>query len=273
MEQKNKAIFEEFETFKDEQEKDLWKIILVANTFFLAGSFILMFVFEGILKLGVVSWYRYWILVAGNLVVHFFLFLALIKNFKVWLLKYILAIYGPLLVMGWIFSTDPNYAKPIFLFTITVTSLFSFLFQDIKVLSLSGLVTLILFGVLFSHYLKIGAPITLYEICLVYLLYTVSLGFNFVNLKRNRFFLTELLQKRIELEDERLSLKIKVEARTRELKELAGSLEEQVKQRTKELQERIDQLQRFQKLTVGRELKMAELKKKIKELEKGESGR
>lgn len=54
--------------------------------------------------------------------------------------------------------------------------------------------------------------------------------------------------------------------RTKELQEMAAGLEEKVKERTKELQEKIDEMERFQKLTVGREIKMAELKKEIKRL-------
>ena len=61
-------------------------------------------------------------------------------------------------------------------------------------------------------------------------------------------------------------LEIKVQARTRELRELADSLEEQVKERTQELQAKIAALERFQRLTVGRELKMIELKNEIKKL-------
>lgn len=61
-------------------------------------------------------------------------------------------------------------------------------------------------------------------------------------------------------------LEIKVRTRTKELKQLADTLEEKVQQRTGELHKRVKELEDFQKLTVGREVKMIELKKKIKEL-------
>jgi len=51
-----------------------------------------------------------------------------------------------------------------------------------------------------------------------------------------------------------------------ELKELQLSLEERVRQRTEELQERIDELEKFRKLTEGREIKMAGLKEENKKL-------
>jgi len=56
-----------------------------------------------------------------------------------------------------------------------------------------------------------------------------------------------------------------------EIKTLQENLEKKVEERTKELQKRIEELEKFHKLTVGRELKMIELKKKIKELEKVEN--
>lgn len=52
-----------------------------------------------------------------------------------------------------------------------------------------------------------------------------------------------------------------------ELKRLTGELEQKVEERTKELQARMEELERFNRLAVGRELKMIELKKRIKELE------
>ena len=53
-----------------------------------------------------------------------------------------------------------------------------------------------------------------------------------------------------------------------ELKALQENLEEKIRERTKELQKRVEELEKFHQLTVGRELKMVELKKKIKEFEK-----
>lgn len=50
------------------------------------------------------------------------------------------------------------------------------------------------------------------------------------------------------------------------LKELQEKLEEKVKERTEELQEKINQLETFQRLAVGRELKMVELKNEMEKL-------
>ncbi len=69
------------------------------------------------------------------------------------------------------------------------------------------------------------------------------------------------------LQEIKRSLQIKVQARTKELEELNRSLEEKVQERTKELQGRVDELERFHRLTTGREKKMIELKERIKELE------
>ena len=43
-------------------------------------------------------------------------------------------------------------------------------------------------------------------------------------------------------------------------------LEERVKERTKELQQKVEELEKFQKLAVGREIKMIELKEEIKKI-------
>jgi len=51
-----------------------------------------------------------------------------------------------------------------------------------------------------------------------------------------------------------------------ELKKLQEEMEEKVKERTKELNEKLEELEKFRKLSVGRELKMVALKEEIKEL-------
>jgi len=89
-------------------------------------------------------------------------------------------------------------------------------------------------------------------------------------LKEREKKIQELNKAKTETEEARNVLEIKVQARTQELAELAKSLEAQVKERTKELEEKIAELERFQRLAVGRELKMIDLKKEIKKL-KGES--
>ena len=78
----------------------------------------------------------------------------------------------------------------------------------------------------------------------------------------------ELSRYHAALEESKIVLQIKVKARTRELEELAKSLESKVKTRTRELEKRLSELERFHKLTVGRELKMMDLKKEIERLKR-----
>jgi nitrate/nitrite-specific signal transduction histidine kinase len=85
----------------------------------------------------------------------------------------------------------------------------------------------------------------------------------------------KLRRARERLEDEKAVLEIRVRAKTYQLREQAKTLREENLRKTKELRERLEELEKFHRLTVGRELKMIELKKalrqaqgKIKELEK-----
>lgn len=68
------------------------------------------------------------------------------------------------------------------------------------------------------------------------------------------------------LNETKTALEIRIQARTKELQELAQSLEQQVKEKTKELENKIQELERFNRLAIGRELKMIELKQEIKRL-------
>jgi len=59
-----------------------------------------------------------------------------------------------------------------------------------------------------------------------------------------------------------------LEEMVKEITQTQVTLEEKVEDRTKELQEKLEQVSKMNKLMVARELKMVELKKKIKKLEK-----
>lgn len=69
-----------------------------------------------------------------------------------------------------------------------------------------------------------------------------------------------------ELKNSELGLEQKVKERTAELEGLKNNLEKIVEERTKELQTKLEELERFHDLTVGREMKMIELKKEIERL-------
>lgn len=70
------------------------------------------------------------------------------------------------------------------------------------------------------------------------------------------------------LEESKTVLAIKVKARNQELEGLTKSLEEQVKERTGALQEKVEELEKFQKFAVGREVKMVELKEELTRFKK-----
>jgi len=75
------------------------------------------------------------------------------------------------------------------------------------------------------------------------------------------------------LEEAKLILEVRVKSRTKELKELADSLDLKVKEKTKELEQKIKELEKFQKFAVGREIKMVEIKKKLKNYKKIEKSK
>ena len=76
----------------------------------------------------------------------------------------------------------------------------------------------------------------------------------------------EIYLSRKKLEEAKNVLEIRVRARTWQLREQAEALRKENEEKTKALRQKLEELERFSKLTVGRELRMIELKKEIKKL-------
>lgn len=81
----------------------------------------------------------------------------------------------------------------------------------------------------------------------------------------------ELKKSENALKEINFSLESKILERTVELEKLKVSLEKTVEERTAELQNKIDELEKFKQLTVGRELKMVELKEEIAKLKNNQN--
>lgn len=102
------------------------------------------------------------------------------------------------------------------------------------------------------------------------IIFSQSLSKQIIKLKDAALKISEgNLDAKIEInsKDEIGDLATSFEKMGKSLKKQQDDLENLVVERTKELEIKLDELQRFKKVTVGRELKMIELKKKIKELE------
>ncbi len=76
----------------------------------------------------------------------------------------------------------------------------------------------------------------------------------------------ELNDAQTKLRNANVDLEQRVKERTGELEHLKANLEQTVVERTKEMKEKMEELEKFKKFTVGRELKMIELKKEIERL-------
>ncbi len=271
MKNNKKQPLEEFDVLTREEEKRFFNWLLIGDVFFLAATLILMFVAENIFHMNILSWKEYWILFFGNVIMFSYLILSLKKNFKVWLLKYFLAIYVPLLGGGWIYFSNPAYIKMLFILPVMAPAMIGSVFYSSQVLLIASFTTAIMFGFLFFHFLRIGFPLQLYETYLMYIFLGMGTILYFTLIERTKIFLKALLKTKSELQVAKTVLEIKVKARTEELEELTKTLDKRVDQRTKELgesekilQNRVNELESLHKLTIGRELKMLELKKEIK---------
>lgn len=159
----------------------------------------------------------------------------------------------------------------------------TFLFAKKQRLAMFGLTILFYLGLVFLEYFEIISYHRIFSIFYDLDLYhdsqyffstlivgTGALIFSFAAADLFREELQNKVKKLFtayeELKEIKENLEDKVKARTKDLEKERASLEQKVQQRTKELQEKIEELEKFKKIATGRELRMVELKKKIKQL-------
>lgn len=162
-----------------------------------------------------------------------------------------------------IFFLTPYLGRSIILSYVLIFIMISF-FRDQKAVFFTGIITLLSYFYLFFSY---PIPEVLFPFLDISLLVATILMIGVITQNSQRYYIS-LLETQDEIEVAKAILEIKINARTRELKVLSQGLEEKVKERTKELQEKIDEIGSFNKLAVGRELKMITLKNEISNLKK-----
>jgi len=192
-------------------------------------------------------------------------------GFKRWQLKYfILAISihagAGIILAGAIPLLYPKFFYDVLgdfpaLFSIPTTILITYAIFKKQLFAMRFILTEILIGVI--------AIILLLQTLIAQTLQAKILGFIILfSFLFVGYLLVRATQKEIQRKEE-------AERLTQELKELNKTLEDRVKERTQELEKsyqeikaRKEKLEKFYNLTVGRELKMIELKKEIQELKK-----
>lgn len=154
----------------------------------------------------------------------------------------------------------------IFFFGFTAYAIVRRQLFEIKIILTSLLVALM--ATLLTIDLIIFTPPYLWLQILKSLVFIIFLFFGYFLIKSvsKEIKRREELEQLVALRKSKDILEIEVMAKNEELRKLAETLEDQVKEKTKELQDRVAELEKFKKLTIGRELKMIELKKEIDRL-------
>jgi len=250
--------FKDFALHKKTVEEN--RLIVVALLLF---NFPLLFfqIFSLALNKQIFSWDEIFIFLALGLFVYFPIITITEKKKALFLGKYIaigsLIVFWTLIIL----FLEPTLGRVIILGYVFCTMITSF-FRDVKVVIFSGLFAILGYDYLFLNYPLKGV----FAPSLDFTLFLLSVGIvGLVTHITQKHFIS-LLGTQDEIEIAKTTLEIKVKGRTSELTELAQSLEKKVEERTKELQEKVVELEKFNRLAIGRELKMIELKKEIEKL-------
>jgi hypothetical protein len=252
--EKNNPILDKY--LLEEEIKGLKTLIISFSVFIVC--LVLIFILGRILGITIIKGWQLSILFLIDVLCGLYAAFSIHQRKKIFWAKYVLFTIMAVAVTFGVYWTGSLW---IFLGYYLLSAMASF-FYNWKISVFCGLVCL------FSFYILVyfSPKILLIEaiVWLIYLIPTVAV-MTTTNI-RNFIFIKNIVAKNEEVEEAKATLEIKILARTRELRRLSGDLEKQVEERTVELKEKMAELERFNKLAVGRELKMIELKEKIKEL-------
>jgi hypothetical protein len=215
------------------------------------------------LGIKILDWPQYSLV--GFIMLNAFLFITYLREKGEWifLAKYL---GGLSIIMLWtvtIAFTHPILGRLIIWGYFLIFTLIGF-FRNRKLIIFTGLITLLSYTFLYFSYQQSGILVPSLDLgLLLFSLFIVDL----ITMSLQKHFI-DLLEAQEEIEATKATLETKIRERTNELKKLTENLDNQVREKTSKLQEKIDELESFNKLVVGRELKMMGLKEEIERLKK-----
>jgi hypothetical protein len=256
--------------FLRQKEVDNLRFLAVLTSFFFFSS-IFAVAFLKVINIDI-SWEDY--LWMGIVLFLTFILLTLVRDNKrfFFLAKYIPSVSFVFLWTMLVshFALDLGTGRLMILGYIFIFVLFSS-FRDEKVVAFSGAFTLLSYVFLFyfspeKQVFNLFLDMSLiFASCVLFIIFTNTF---------REYYLT-LLNSQDEVEKSRKGLEEKVKIKTKELKELNENLEKEVEKRTEKIKEqsadlekKVNHLEKFNKLTIGRENRMKELKEEIETLKK-----
>ena len=251
--------------FLNQKETESNRLLVIIFTLFL----FLFFVFQATSSVSnnqILTWRDFLYIFVIGLFASLAILTTLAGKRGVFLGKYLASISLLVIITIIILFLSPSYTihgRSLFLGYILIFIIIS-LFRNLKAVLFSGSITILSYFFLYFNYPHKEVFIPPLDLSLLFLTFSM---FGLITQNLQSQYLN-LLDTQEEVEVARASLEIKVAARTKELKELSEGLERQVEKRTEELRGKIQELERFNKLGVGRELRMISLKEEIKELKK-----
>jgi hypothetical protein len=243
-----------------EREVEVNRFILTALVIFYSIFLFFQISVVFFLRKHFLTWNEFFILSAIAFLNHFLAVMLTDKEKGIYLCKYIIAFFAFLFWTLMVIFLSPGFNPFLITGYIYILMILTY-FRNVRVIVLGGIFAVA--GYLYVFFKLPLRGIFLQNDLATIVWLTALIGFVARNLQID---FIEFIKARGQVEEAKMTLEVKIAARTRELKEMADDLEVNIKERTTELREKINELEKFQKVTIGRELKMIEMKREIENL-------